>query len=467
MAHLRRNLGLVEAIGLSLSIIAPTMAMAFNVTLAVRAAGRAAPLAFAVGTVALAIVGLSFVAFARRVAHVGSAYAYIAKEFGPRAGFAAGWALMLTYLTYGAGTAVLVGNFLDAALANYRVAVPGLWIAASLLTILLAVLLAYRDMRLAARLMLALEAISILAIVALGVLVLHAVGKHGGLTAAPFVPGARFGWSGVGYAMVFAVLSFAGFEGAATLGEETGDPNRAIPLAVIGTVILAGVFYVFASYVQVVGFGLGHLRALARDSAPLNTLALAFGSRDFATLLDLAAAISAFSCVLGCVSAASRMLFALGRAGLAPAVGVVHERHGTPGAAVLTIGGAATAGVILWAPFAGASGFYGAVATIGTLALILVYMGVTIAEAMDAARARKAAWAALGVAGTMILVWPLYNSVYPAPAFPANLWPYVVLAYLAAGLALLALRPSFERALSPAPDPRLPDPNPTDRNGQT
>ena len=90
MTQLRRNLGLIEAIALSLSIIAPTMAMAFNVTLAVGSAGRAAPLAFAVGTVALAIVGLSFVAFARRVAHAGSAYAYIAREFGPRAGFVAG-----------------------------------------------------------------------------------------------------------------------------------------------------------------------------------------------------------------------------------------------------------------------------------------------------------------------------------------------------------------------------------------
>ena len=42
MTNLRRNLGLIEAIGLSLSIIAPTMAMAFNVTLAVGAAGRLA-----------------------------------------------------------------------------------------------------------------------------------------------------------------------------------------------------------------------------------------------------------------------------------------------------------------------------------------------------------------------------------------------------------------------------------------
>ncbi len=464
MAQLRRNLGLIEAVGLSLSIIAPTMAMAFNVTLAVRVAGRAAPLAFAVGTAALAIVGLSFVAFARRVAHAGSAYAYIAREFGLRAGFVAGWALMLTYLAYGTGTAVLVGNFIDAALANYRMAAPGLWIASSIAAIAVAIVLAYRDMRLAARLMLGLEAISVFAIVVLGVIVLHTVGKTGGLSAAPFVPDPGFGWSGVGYAMVFAVLSFAGFEGAATLGEETGNPNRAIPIAVLGTVILAGVFYVFASYVQVVGFGLGNMKALAHDSAPLNTLALKFGSRNFATLLDLAAAISAFSCVLGSVSAASRMLFALGRAGLAPAVGVVHERHGTPGVAVLAVGAIGIAGVVLWAPFTGAASYYGYMGTIGTLALILVYMGVTIAEAMDAARARKLLWAALGVMGTMILLWPLYNSVYPVPAYPGNLWPYAVIVYLVAGLGLLTMRPALEQARRHSPAWNRSEPNQRSEN---
>jgi amino acid transporter len=115
------------------------------------------------------------------------------------------------------------------------------------------------------------------------------------------------------------------------------------------------------------------------------------------------------------------MLFALGRAGFAPAVGIVHERHGTPGVAVLTTGAIAVAGVVLWAPLTGAANYYGDLGTIGTLALILGYMGVTIAESMNAARARKTVWVALGVVGTVVLLWPLYNSVYPVPAYPGNL----------------------------------------------
>lgn len=446
MADLRRNLGLIEAVALSLSIIAPTMAMAFNVSLAVGAAGRAAPLAFLAGTVALAVVGLSFVAFARKFAHAGSAYAFISSEFGPHAGFIAGWALMLTYICYCTATAVLAGNFIDAALANYGITIPGLWVLVSLATIAMATLLAYRDMRLAARLMLALEAASVLAIIVLGIIVLHKSAAIGASRSFSLAPDPAHGWSGVGYAMVFAVLSFAGFEGAATLGEETGNPNRAIPIAVLGTVILAGIFYTFASYIQVVGFGPANMATLASDAAPLNTLALRFGSHNFATFMDLAAAISAFSCALGSMSAAARMLFTLGRAGLLSRVSIVHQQHGTPGNAVLAIAAIAATGILLCAPFTGATGYYSAMGTIGTLALILVYMAVTIAQAVDAARSRKTLWAAFGILGTLILLWPLYNSIYPAPAYPGYLWPYVVLIYLASGIGLLVLRPAIGKA---------------------
>ena len=65
MTALARKLGLFEAVGLSLPILAPTMAMAFNVSLAAQTAGRATPLAFAIGTAVLVIVGLSFVGDSR------------------------------------------------------------------------------------------------------------------------------------------------------------------------------------------------------------------------------------------------------------------------------------------------------------------------------------------------------------------------------------------------------------------
>jgi amino acid transporter len=442
MTVLARKLGLLQAIGLSISIIAPTAAMALNVSLTAQTAGRATPLAFAIGTVAMMIVGLSFIAFSRRIAHAGSAYAYVRHTFGRRCGFIAGWTLLLTYLAYAAGVSALVGSFLQAAMQNCGLNLASLWVVISVGAVLLATYCAYRDMRIAARLMLALEGLSILAILVLSCVIL---GKHAlarGLPVTPFMPEGRFdGWSGIGYGLVFTILSFAGFEGAATLGEEVMNPRRNIPIAIAGTVILAGVFFVFVSYAQVIGYGLDRIEMLGNAAAPLNDLAIKYVSKDFATAVDIATAVSAFACVIGSLSAAARLLFALGRDRLAPRIGEVNAVRGTPAVAVVLSGALCLLGILVWAPFVGAADYYGDLATIGTLALILVYVGVTGAELAESLGGRRLVWALFGLAGMIILLWPLYNSIYPIPDFPRNLWPCVVIGWIFAGALLLTFHP--------------------------
>ncbi|KUR72593.1 hypothetical protein AQZ52_04945 [Novosphingobium fuchskuhlense] len=433
---LDRRLGRLEAAGLSLSIVAPTMAMAFNVTLVVSVAGRAAPLAFLIGTALLALVGLSFVAFSRQEASAGSAQAYVRTQFGPRAGFVAGWMLLLSYLCFGAGTAVLVGHFLAAAINDAGIRASGFWLPVSLASMAIGLAFSWRDMQRAARLILALELVSVAAIAALNIHILSVVAQGGPLPLAPFLPDPGKGWMGVGVALVFAVLSFAGFEGAATVAEETRDPQRAIPIAIIGTVVLGGAFYVFTAYTQVVGYAAGGLGDLAGDSAPLDTLARRYGTISFAAGLNLAAALSAFSCVLGSLNAAARMVMVLAREGY-PALAAAHHRHGTPTNALMLCAAVMTTLVLIWATRASAADIYGYLGTIGSLALILVYIGVTLAQSAFALSRRGRAAFLAGWAGTAVLIWPLYNSLYPVPAWPGNLWPPLVLAWLVAG-ALLA-----------------------------
>lgn len=444
---LERKLGLAEAVGLSLSIVGPTMAMAFNVSLVVRAAGSAAPLAFAIGALALSVVALSFVSFSRRVAHAGSAYAYIGYTFGWRWGFVAGWTLLLTYLTYAAGVSALIGNFLQAAAQNSGIHLRGLWLAFSVAGLLLAGFCAYRDVKLAGRLMLLLEGISVFAILFLCVVVLIRVGASHGFSAEPFIPVPGFkAWSGIGYALVFCVLSFAGFEGATTLGEETRNPHRSIPIAILATCALAGVFYVFVTYAQVIGFGIGATTGLANSSAPLNELAVRYVSRPFATAIDLAAAISAFSCALGSLTAASRLLFALGRDRLGLQVAPAHLLSGGAGRTVVLCSLFCLALLLLWAPSIGPTDYCGYLVTIGSLALILVYIGVNAAELTVSFRARRTAWSMCGLAGTGVLFWPLYNSLYPVPSYPNNRWPYFVGAWVIGGVALPFLFPVLRTA---------------------
>jgi hypothetical protein len=204
-----------------------------------------------------------------------------------------------------------------------------------IVALLLAWRLAYQDMRLAGRLMLALEALAMIAIIFLCFAIVHRVRPGGEQLAASFRPERAFnGWVGLGFGMVFSMLSFAGFEGAATLGEETVNPRRAIPVALIGAVLLCAVFFVFVSYCEVVGFGPDGMRALASSEAPLDELSRRYVSANLSIALDLAAATTCFSGTIGAIAAGGRVLYALGRVGLWRKLAEVHPVHGTPAPAI-------------------------------------------------------------------------------------------------------------------------------------
>jgi amino acid transporter len=172
---------------MSLSIVGPSMAMAFNVSLAVRFAGRAAPLAFGIATIALGMVALAFVRFSRPVAHAGSAYAYVGQSFGWRWGFVAGWTLLLTCMTYAAAATTLIGNFFQAAVQNYGFLASGLWFSSGFAGLLLRGLCAYRNVKLAGRLMVVLEALSVAAIIFLSLAIVTKLHRTGRLAVAPFL----------------------------------------------------------------------------------------------------------------------------------------------------------------------------------------------------------------------------------------------------------------------------------------
>jgi amino acid transporter len=447
MTSLVSRLRLREAFGLSLAVVSPTVTAAFNITLVAQFAGPAAPLAFAIGMVAMALVALSFMAFTHRVAHAGSAYAYIAHTFGHRMGFVAGWTLLLTYLGFSTGFAALVGSFTAAALKGYGMDIGQGWLIIGAVSMVLAWILAYRDMRLAGRLMLLLEAVAVIAILVLCADILSQVHPGADEIKASFRPSADFnGWAGLGFGMVFSILSFAGFEGAATLGEETINPRRNIPIALLGTVLGSGLFFVFVAYCEVIGFGPHGIKDLGNSQAPLDDLALRFASPRLAIVLDLAAAVSCFSGILGGLSAAARMLFALGRAGLSPAMAGVHPVHRTPASAVSMTALLILVIFLIWAPFAGSGNYYSYTATIGVLALILVYIGVGVAEVVESWREQRLLWAAACTLGPVLLLWVLYRNIYPIPEYPNNLWPYVALIWALASWALIKWRPRVASA---------------------
>src|SRR5713101_2392791 len=393
---LRRELSFIEAIALSIGIMAPTAAMALNGSLAAGITGSAVPLAFLLAAVAVGLASFSFIQFSRYFAHSGSVYGFNGVALGPRAGFFSGWALLGTYLAFTGASTAEIGNFAQAFFASVNVSID--WLPLALVSGVLIWGFAYSAIALSTRLTLVMEGVSVLLILVVTVVILSKVGSAGHLTAQPFNP-ANQPLSSVGLAAVFGFLSFAGFEGAATLAEETRNPRRNIPIALFVTVIASGLFFTFVAYCEVIGFGADGIKALGKSEAPLNDLALRYASPRLAIALDVAAAVSCFSGMLGPLAAAGRVLFALGRGGLAPALGAVHRVHGTPAPAVALSAILVSVPFLLWAPFVGAGNYYSYASTIGVLALIAVYISVGAAETVEAWREQRFAWSALCALG--------------------------------------------------------------------
>ena len=128
--------------------------------------------------------------------------------------------------------------------------------------------------------------------------------------------------------VVFGFLSFVGFEAAATLGEETGEPKRNIPRALLGTAIFGGVFFVVVTAIELMGFGTDEqgVKAFTKSEALIGDLAQRYVASWLGEVIIVGAAFGAAACCLACVVGASRLIFALSRDGIGPkALAKVHE----------------------------------------------------------------------------------------------------------------------------------------------
>ena len=257
-------------------------------------------------------------------------------------------------------------------------------------------------------------------------------GGADGLSAAPLLPSSSpTGLSGIALGMVFGVLSFVGFESAATLGEEVRDPRRHIPRGIFGAVLLVGVIYVFTTYAEMVGFGANGVDALVKDTAPFTTLAATYAPW-LKLLIGLAGVSSIFAVTMNSHNGIARIVFAMGREHMLPPVlATVHPRHATPSAAIIAntiFAVVVTLGVGLWV---GPFNAYAYLGSLLTLAIIPVYILTNLAcirffatVARDRRNVLK--HVVLPVLGMVVMLIPIYGLIWPVPAAPYNVFPYLV-----------------------------------------
>jgi len=432
-------LGPVETLAQSVSAMAPSTSASLTIPLVFALAGNATWFVYLLATGAILLVGFCVSRFARLSASPGSLYTYTASTLPEVCGVTAAWGLMLAYLGIGgsvAGGALYYTDLLSMQFLHWAPpAVPTLAVVC-----LAAALVAYRDVRLSAEVMLWIEVAS----VSLVVIVLAVMLARYGLQVdwdQLRLKGVSF--SALGPALVLSMFSFVGFESATTLGGEARDPLRTIPRAVLQCAILAGAFFMLCSYSEVLGFR-GAASKLSDTTSPLHLLAAKAGVAPLGIAIDFGAWISMVACVLACTTAAARVLMRMAHGGLLPrALERTSRRHGTPGAGIAVSAGlmfAATTGMALRG-FAG-SDMYDLLGSISVFGFLTAYALVAVALPF-ARRARgqhSHAVAAISVLTVLVLVLiAVYDLRSTADALHARI-PYLYLAYLAAGLAWYALR---------------------------
>jgi amino acid transporter len=457
---LRRELHFWEAIALSIAIMAPTAAMALNGVGIAGLIGRAVPLAFLFALIGVLFVSYAFAMLAREVSHAGSVYALTGFTLGARAGFLAGWALLGTYLCFTVASSAEVGLFFSSFLASTGITDTADWIWIALVSAALISVIAAGDIRVATRSLLTMEGISVTLIVILVVVIFAKLiggsapsGHESSLGDAFSLPSGT-SLDAVATAAVFGFLSFAGFEGAASLGEETAEPRRNIPRALFLAPLTMGVFYFFVILAQTLGFGTNAagVSAFAGSSSPLGDLSKAYVGSGLEDAINLGATISAFASALGTATAGTRVLYALSRDSLRPSHPLtrISARSGAPVGAlalVMTVGFAGLIGQRIAGTNAVNAFFYPG--TIGVLSLMIAYIATNLGgiRHLFFGAVKRPLWQIVfPVVGIAFLCFTIYKNVHGAAA-PYSHFPWFVLAWLAVGAVFIALAPQVARRI--------------------
>jgi amino acid transporter len=449
------SLGLSQIIASTFANIAPAMSFFFGFGVIVAGAGVGAPLTIVLAMVVILFLCNTLAEFSRYRPSTGSFVTFIGMAFGPAAGAAASIVLVVGYCIAAASTVVISGGWAHSTVQLFlRVDLP--WQLLSIIATLITGFLVARGVGLStiwAAVFFYFELLLLIIGAALMLLV-----NRASIGWAPLLPSSLSGGlAGIGAGFPLAIYLFLGWENSAMLAEETTDPRRNVPRALITGTLAIGVLYVVLSYSTEVAFH-GDAAAIGKSEIPFVDAfrASAAGALIIAYLAGLT---SIFSALIGLTNAQARILFNSGREGLLPIFfGKIHPRHGTPHVAMWSFILVALAIVLI---FGGAWNIdpvtlFGETGTLGGIPIILVYLATNLALPVYMLRYHRPQFQPLRhlivpLLGAGLMLFPLYGLIEPGQPHPFDLYPYLAMGLLLIaalyGLVLARLSPDLARRI--------------------
>jgi amino acid transporter len=425
----------------SITHIAPATGLVFVLQFITTMAGLAAPLAYAVAFLIVLVIAVCLVQLALHLPSAGGYYTYLSCSLNPKAGFLAAWMFFL----YEPPCAAVNLAFLSYMLHNIVLIEAGIhcpWYVFFVAALLLIIVLIYRGIEISAAVVIWLTAIEMLIVACLSITsFLHPGDGH--IQLQDFASWHSFRQKGFYLAVVFSISVFTGFESVAPLAEETRDPRRILPRAVLSSTILLGIFMVVCAIGLLTGWGNSHIASFASSTEP-PVIVLAkriWGAAWILVLLAVTNSILGVS--IAGANSATRVFYAMGRARALPAfLEYVHPRFQTPRNAILLLTALSLAiglGIGFWI---GPDQEYYVMGVAMTLGLMFIYGAGNVGVYFYYRRQRPAEFSfllhfLLPLLSTISLVWVAYKSAVPLPEPPVRYAPILAAVWLIAGIVMV------------------------------
>lgn len=456
-----KKLSLIDVLAQSVGFMGPVFSAAFIIPLIIgfnvagRGAGTSAPLAVLIAAVGVFALGWIVAQYAKRIHAAGSLYDYVSNGLGKTVGAASGWLYYGGTIILTTGLGVLLGGYVhDSLLPAWEIDLDlPIWLWDTIFALgLFAVL--YFGVQISTRVQLTLALVSIAVVLIFFVTVIADLGGDNDIAKAFDPTPQPFGFSGILFGVLYGVLIFVGFETAANLAEETAEPKRSIPRAVLGAVVIVSAFYLIASYAEVAGFGFDLDVILSPEVAGAPLFALGApgspsGSEFWLKVLLLVVLLDMLAVYVGAAVASTRGVFALARDRRLPApLASVSKRYGTPLGAILLL--IAVQAVLIVVAEANDTllalpelPHYFSVfvwcATFGGFALLVVYFLMSIGAFRGVGEDRATAGLIVAaLVGIAITAAAIFGSFYKVTS-PTLLAPWSAVIWFAIGLVYMAL----------------------------
>ncbi|HEY4320652.1 MAG TPA: amino acid permease [Gemmatimonadales bacterium] len=390
---LRRTLGPVDLTALGIGSIIGTGIFVLIGTAASLHAGPGLIISMIATAIACGFAGLCYSELATMIPVAGSAYTYTFATIGELAAWIIGWDLILEYALSAATVAVGWSGYFVSFLAGFGVHLPSALIAApgvavrladgsvvtgvfnlpAAIIVLLVAALLIRGIKESARTntgLVLIKSLVLVVFVAAGAAFVHRANLH------PFIPPNTghfgfFGWSGVLRGAGIMFFAYIGFDAVSTAAQESRNPQRDLPIAMLGSLAVCTVLFIA---VAVVLLGIVHYSKLNVPD-PLAVGIDATGLTWLSPLIKISALFGLFSTMLVQLLGQTRIFFSMSRDGLLPsAFGRVHPRFLTP-----HVSTALTAVVVAVAAGLTPIDVLGELVSMGTLlAFVLVCVGILV-----------------------------------------------------------------------------------------